>query len=115
MWCLTAIRLTAWSRKGLRHNTHITASLLGRRVMFDRGCSCAVRSCAHLAATAFAAIDQSPALRIPEQQTFFGALTEAAPEKERQQIGFELAPAEPPHASMSSLDDYEADRRQRRG
>ena len=78
----------------------ITPALLGRRVVFDHRCSCGLSGCAHLAAAAFAALDRFPALRKPEQQTFLDTLTAAAPEKERQRIVFELAPAEPPHACV---------------
>jgi superfamily II DNA or RNA helicase len=78
----------------------ITPSLMGRRVVFDHRCSCGAPGCAHLAAAAFAALDRFPVLRKPEQQTFLDTLTTAAPEKERQRIVFELAPAEPPHACV---------------
>jgi superfamily II DNA or RNA helicase len=84
--------------RGVTHSVSITPSLLGRRVVFDHRCSCGVPGCAHLAAAAFAALDRFPALRKPEQQTFLDTLTAAPPEKERQRIVFELAPAEPPHA-----------------
>ena len=82
------------------YDVRITPALLGKRVVFDHHCTCRVSGCAHLAATAFAALDRFPVLRKPEQQTFFDTLTTAAPEKERQRIVFELAPAEPPHACI---------------
>jgi superfamily II DNA or RNA helicase len=90
----------AVQERGVVHNVRITPSLLGRRVVFDHRCSCGVSGCAHLAAAAFAALDRFPALRKPEQQTFLDTLVTAPPEKERQRIVFELAPAEPPHACM---------------
>jgi hypothetical protein len=80
------------------YSVRITPSLLGRRVVFDHRCSCGLNGCAHLAAAAFAALDRFPVLRKPEQQTFLDTLTNAAPEKERQRVVFELAPAEPPNA-----------------
>jgi superfamily II DNA or RNA helicase len=86
--------------RGVAHNVRITPSLLGRRVVFDHRCSCGVAGCAHLAAAAFAALDRFPSLRKPEQQTFLDTLVTAPPEKERQRIVFELAPAEPPHACI---------------
>ena len=82
------------------YTTNITPALLGRRVVFDNGCTCRVTGCSHLAATALAALDRFPALRKPEQQTFLDALVTAAPERERQRTVFELAPAEPPHACV---------------
>jgi superfamily II DNA or RNA helicase len=88
----------AVQERGVSHQVRITPSLFGRRVMFDHKCSCGAAGCAHLAAAAFAALDRFPALRKPEQQTFLDTLTTAAPEKERQRIVFELAPAEPPNA-----------------
>jgi len=74
-------------------NVRITPSLLGRRVVFDQQCSCGSAGCAHLAAAAFAALERFPVLRKPEQQTFLDTLTAAAPEKERQRVVLELAPA----------------------
>ena len=80
------------------HKIRITPTLFGRRVVFDNQCGCGTRGCAHLAAAAFAALDQFPELRAPEQQTFLDTLVTAAPEKERQRLVFELSPADPPHA-----------------
>ncbi|HEY0181526.1 MAG TPA: DEAD/DEAH box helicase [Rhodopila sp.] len=88
------------TERGAVHTVQITPSLFGRRVVFDHRCSCGVPACAHRAAVAFAALDRFPALRKPEQQTFLDTLTAAPPEKERQRIVFELAPAEAPHACV---------------
>src|SRR5690242_6065862 len=79
--------------RGVRHKVRITPSLLGRRVVLDHHCTCGIRGCAHLAAAAFAALDQFPVLRKAEQQTFLDTLVSPAPEKERQRTVFELAPA----------------------
>ena len=84
--------------RGVVHSVSITPALLGRRVVFDRRCSCGLSGCAHQAASAFAALDRFVVLRKPEQQTFLDTLTTAAPEKERRRLVFELAAAEPPHA-----------------
>jgi len=84
--------------RAIRHDVRITPSLFGRRVVFDHHCSCGSRGCAHLAAAAFAALDQFPVLRKPEQRTFLDTLVTAAPEQERRRTIFILAPAEPPHA-----------------
>ena len=79
----------------------ITTAQLGRRVVFDNRCSCGFTGCAHLAAAAFGALDRFPALRRAEQQTFLDTLATAPPpEKERQRIVFELAPADPPYACI---------------
>ena len=59
---------------GVEQNIRITPSLLGRRVVFDRRCSCSMPGCAHLAAGALAALDRFPSLRKPEQQTFLDLL-----------------------------------------
>lgn len=82
------------------YNVRITPTLLGRRVVFDHQCGCGTRGCAHLAAAAFAALDQFPVLRAPEQQTFLDTLVTPAAEKERQRLVFELSPAEPPLACI---------------
>ncbi len=83
------------------HRVRITPGALGRRVVFDYTCTCGGTGCAHVAATAFAALDRFPALRRPEQQSFLDTLVTAAPgapEPERQRTVFELSPATPPHA-----------------
>jgi superfamily II DNA or RNA helicase len=80
------------------YTTQITPALFGRRVVFDHRCTCRISGCAHLAATAFAALDRFPTLRKPEQQTFLEALTTPAQEKERQRTVFELGPGEMPSA-----------------
>jgi superfamily II DNA or RNA helicase len=90
--------------RAFSYTVSITPSLLGRRVVFDHRCTCRTSGCAHLAATAFAALDRFPALRKPEQQTFLDTLTAAPPEQERQRIMFELGLGEPPHAcSVTTL------------
>ena len=78
----------------------IVPSTMGRRVVFDHECSCRIRGCPHLAAAAFAALDRFPELRRPEQQTFLDTLATPAPQKERQRLVFELAPAEGKHACV---------------
>ena len=86
---------------GVEQNIRITPSLLGRRVVFDRRCSCSMPGCAHLAAGALAALDRFPSLRKPEQQTFLDLLA-AEPEQERQRTVFELAPGVAPYACFIS-------------
>ena len=87
--------------RDVRQSVRITPSLLGRRVVFDHRCSCRSPGCAHLAATALAALDRFPALRKPEQQTFLDLLAAAPqPEAERQRVVFEVAPGEAPHACV---------------
>ena len=78
----------------------ITPSTMGRRVVFDHECSCRIRGCPHLAAAAFAALDQFPALRKAEQQTFLDTLAAPVVQKERQRLVFELMPAEGQHACV---------------
>ncbi|CAH2601140.1 DEAD/DEAH box helicase [Rhodovastum atsumiense] len=88
--------------RGTRHAVRIVPSALGRRVVFDAGCGCGAAACVHLAAAAFAALDRFPALRRPEQQSFFDALV-ASPVKEKQKVVFELAAGLPPHACFVSV------------
>ena len=85
--------------KSYHFTARITPSALGRRVVFASKCSCGSRACVHLAAAAFAALDRFPALRKPEQKSFFDRLTapeEPAPERQRLEIALE--PGTPPHA-----------------
>src|ERR1700749_3093763 len=104
--------------RGFTYRSSMTPALLCRRVVFDHQCSCGLRSCAHLAAAAFAALDQFPALRKAEQQTFFDTLVgtpdkstssekrsevETVVEPERHRVVFELAPADPPDAAQVSV------------
>ncbi len=81
-------------------SVRITPSMMGRRVVFDHECSCRIRGCPHLAAAAFAALDQFPVLRKAEQQTFLDTLAAPVAQKERQRLVFELAPAEGKHACV---------------
>ncbi len=83
----------------------ITPSLLGRRVVFGSQCSCGSKSCAHLAAAAFAALDRFPSLRKPEQKSFFDRLaaTPDGPASERQRFEIDLAPGAAPHACFISF------------
>ncbi len=84
-----------------RHAVRLTPSSNGRRVAFDRFCSCGEAGCPHLAAAAFAALDQFPALRRPEQQSFLDTLlptAEPVAEAEGERTVLELAPAFAPYA-----------------
>ena len=81
-------------------NVRITPSLLGRRVVFDHHCTCRIPGCAHLAAAAFAALDRFPVAAQAGTADLLRYADAAAPEKERQRMVFELAPAEPPHACV---------------
>jgi hypothetical protein len=66
---------------GMRNRTSFTASGLGRSVVFNHQCSCGQPACAHLAATALAALDRFPALRKAEQRSFLDALETPLAEK----------------------------------
>jgi superfamily II DNA or RNA helicase len=88
---------------GTSRTVRLTPSLLGRRVVFDHGCTCGAKGCAHLAAAGLAALDRFPALRRAEQHSFLDALVVPkadAADAERQRTVFELAPAEAPHACV---------------
>jgi superfamily II DNA or RNA helicase len=77
---------------GLRNRTSLTASLLGRSVVFQHQCSCKQAACAHLAATALAALDRFPALRRAEQRSFLDALE--TPLAERSSLTLVLEPGD---------------------
>ena len=79
----------------------IVPQMQGRRVTFDCKCTCRQPGCAHLAATALAALDRFPALRRPEQKTFLDNLTASAAQ-ERQRLVFDVSPAQPPFACSVS-------------
>ena len=94
-----------------------------RRLVFDQRCSCGARSCAHLAAAGFAALDRFPELRQAEQQSFLDTLV-GKPERvpaapvvprpeprpaprpeppiELKRVVFNVAPAETPNAFQVS-------------
>jgi superfamily II DNA or RNA helicase len=76
--------------------TTIVPQLNNRRVTFDAKCTCRQPGCAHLAATALAALDRFPALRRAEQKSFLDNLT--TPAQERQRLVFDVSPAQPPFA-----------------
>jgi hypothetical protein len=91
--------------KTYHFTARITPSLVGRRVVFGSQCSCGSKSCAHLAAAAFAALDRFPSLRKPEQKSFFDRLaaTPDGPASERQRLEIDLAPGAAPHACFISF------------
>ncbi len=77
------------------HGVHRTATMepeeQGHRVVFNARCTCRTPGCAHLAATALAALERYPALRRPAQNSMLDNLVApAAPEKRR--VVFELSP-----------------------
>ncbi len=83
--------------QGQRYTGTIVPETLGHRVVFSNRCSCGQAGCAHLAAGALAALDRFPALRKAAPRTALEALT-ALPNEERQNLVFELSPAELPNA-----------------
>jgi len=89
--------------QGRLQTASITPSLLGRRVVFLQECSCGRTGCVHLAAASFAALDRYPALRRPEQASFFDRMAADIAPPERQRLVIDVAPAEPPHACFVSF------------
>ncbi|HVJ52034.1 MAG TPA: DEAD/DEAH box helicase [Aliidongia sp.] len=85
---------------GMCHAVRLTPSQIGRRVIFTTSCECDRRGCAHLAATALAALDRFPALRKPQQQSFLDNLMVGPKAVERLRLAFHLSPGEPPFACM---------------
>ena len=88
--------------RGVRRTATLMPVLRARRVVFDSRCTCHHSHCAHLAATAWAALDRYSELRKAEQKSLFSALT-AAPAPEPTRLVIDLAPGEPPHACVVSL------------
>ena len=84
---------------GQRHTGRITPNRTASRLVFTTTCSCGLKSCAHLAAGALAALDRIPALRAPGTATPQPTPTTAG---ERQSLIFELHPGEPPAACFVS-------------
>jgi len=85
------------------HGVHRTATMepeeQGHRVVFNARCTCQAPSCAHLAGTAFAALERYPALRRPAQNSMLDNLAApAAPEKRR--VVFELSPGNPQYVAI---------------
>ena len=68
----------------------------GGQVAFDARCTCQVPACAHLAGTAFAALERYPALRRAAAASMLDRLS--APEKRR--VVFDLLPGQAPHAAV---------------
>ncbi len=88
--------------KGTQRKATITPAAMGKRVVFANKCSCRLVNCAHLAATAFAALDRFPELRRPEQASFMEKLG-AAPAAEKQRLLVNLEPGMPPDACFVAL------------
>ena len=92
---------------GIRHTAKATPLLRGSRVVVTSRCGCDQSSCAHVAATALAALDRFPSLRRPQQQSFFDALIDS-PKPQRGRLVFYLAPGKIPFACfLSTLLEYE--------
>ncbi len=61
--------------RGIKRTATLVSAVRAHRVVFDSQCTCQIRACVHLAATAFAALDRYPALRRVEQKNFLGGLS----------------------------------------
>jgi superfamily II DNA or RNA helicase len=87
---------------GVVRTTTITPSQLGKKVVFDRTCSCKLPACTHMAATLFAALDRFPALRKPVQKSMLDMIPAQAPEELRRVV-FDVSPGTPPDACYVSI------------
>ncbi len=88
--------------RGVRRTATVTPTLAGgRRVVFDRSCSCRLSGCVHMAAACWAALDRFPALRRVEQKSFIDVLT--PPAEERKKLSFGLEPGLPPDSAFVTL------------
>ncbi len=84
--------------RGVQRTATLEPQEQGARVAFNARCTCRAPGCAHLAGTAFAALERYPALRRPAQNSMLDSLTApAAPEKRR--VVFELSPGNAQHAA----------------
>ncbi len=81
--------------KGTRRQVTLTNSATGARVVFGNRCTCGHSACAHMAATAFAALDRYPALRRAEQKSFLDRLNKE-PDEEKQRLQIRLEPGKAP-------------------
>jgi superfamily II DNA or RNA helicase len=81
--------------KGTRRTVTLTNSGMGQRVVFGNRCSCGQTACAHMAATAFAALDRYPSLRRTDQKTFLDKLNKE-PAEEKQKLQVRLEPGKAP-------------------
>jgi len=91
--------------RGVKRTATLVPALRARRVVFDSHCTCQIRACVHLAATAFAALDRYPALRRVEQKSFLGGLSETPSAElpaESRRLIYDLAVGAAPHACFVS-------------
>jgi superfamily II DNA or RNA helicase len=95
----------------MRHAVTVTPSLRGNRVAITARCGCDRSACAHVAATALAALDRFPNLRRPQQKSFFDALLDS-PQTQQGQLVFYLAPGKIPFSCfVSTVIEYEGSSR----
>ena len=71
----------------------------GHRIAFNARCTCRAPGCAHLAGTAFAALERYPALRRPVQNSMLDSLSAPAT-VEKRRVVFELSPGNAQHAAV---------------
>ena len=77
--------------RGVQRTATLEPQEQGQRVTLNARCSCRASGCAHLAGTAFAALERYPALRRPAQDNMLDSLT-AGVAPERRRVVFELSP-----------------------
>lgn len=95
----------AVEERGVKRTATLVPAVRAHRVVFDSHCTCQIRACVHLAATAFAALDRYPALRRVEQKSFLGGLSEASRAEatpERRRLVYDVAAGVAPHACFVS-------------
>ena len=95
----------------IKHAVKVTPLLHGSRVVVTSRCGCERSACAHVAAAALAALDRFPALRRPQQKSFFDALLDA-PKTQRGNLVFYLSPGKVPFSCfVSTMLEYEGSSR----
>jgi len=83
---------------GVRRTATLEPQEQGLHVAFNARCTCRAPGCAHLAGTAFAALERYPALRRPTQNNMVDNLT-ARTMTEKRRVVFDLSPGNAHYAA----------------
>ena len=85
--------------RGVQRTATLELQEQGHRVAFNARCTCRAPSCAHLAGTAFAALERYPSLRRTVQNSMLDSLSAPAT-VEKRRVVFELSPGNAQHAAV---------------
>ncbi len=84
---------------GVRQTATLEPQQQGHRVVFNARCTCRTPNCAHLAGTAFAALERYPALRRAAAASMLDSLV-AGNAPERRRVVFELSAGNAQHVAI---------------